>query len=243
MSPSLKSAQHGIALGEKRRSPAGGAKKKTSCRVARMRPPITSGNSLGSHGPRANTKKSAPMRSPEVELDFGQVVDALRRRPRALPISAAVANESLNQRVHCAPSHQCSEIRFKEPDADSVEIDHREEPHQFGAGRALPSEARAERGRRRCREIGLFARKEEEHAISDEDRQSGGRAQRLPLRQANRATSGCRSHPCHRRRGSSGIHLPRKRGYAQVPRRRSASTWCPCEAGGARSRRRKRPRR
>ena len=57
MSPPLKSAQPGIAPGRKRRSPAGGAKKNTSCRVGRIRRADDVGKELGK--PRAERENEA----------------------------------------------------------------------------------------------------------------------------------------------------------------------------------------
>src|ERR1051325_10019044 len=58
------SAQTGKAVSVKRASPGGVPKKNTSCRVARTRSPITSGNSFPSHGPQAKTNASAPRVEP-----------------------------------------------------------------------------------------------------------------------------------------------------------------------------------
>ena len=104
MSPPLKSAQPGIAPGRKRRSPAGGAKKKTSCRVGRMRGPITSGKSLGSQGPSGEDEAVGADPLARRQPDFGQ---ARRRRGAAVatqPLRVGAAVAARTGRPGSAPS-------------------------------------------------------------------------------------------------------------------------------------------
>ena len=112
MSPPLKSAQPGIARGRKRRSPAGGAKKNTSCRVGRMRRADHVGKELGQ--PRAEREdelvgarcvrrrterpRSSLSRSPRGRLR-GALRDRCRRagrtgRPASAPRAAPSARRS-----------------------------------------------------------------------------------------------------------------------------------------------------
>jgi hypothetical protein len=92
MSPVLKSAQPGRAAAPKRASPAGGAKKNTSCRVMKIRGPNNG------------------------ELDTRQRLVRSRRFHGGHTILAARLHELPHQRLHRAARHEHAELRLEQPD-------------------------------------------------------------------------------------------------------------------------------
>jgi len=100
-------------------SPAGIPKKNTSCREGKIRAPRTSGKTLPSHGPHANTNSPAAILSPRlvimcstVPASRGFIACARRYSTRAEP--------HLQLRRPPSPRHQDTALRFKDAASNAV---------------------------------------------------------------------------------------------------------------------------
>ena len=146
---------------------------------------MTSGKSLGSHGPAAKTKRSALMRSPFARSTRFQLGSHCRGRSNlTLYIGATTLDEDVGEHLHGSTCHQGAEPRLVETDVNAVEVNHRELPRHLGTIERLGRRSDLLMRRKAVADVLLLSREEKEDSAFVKDWKARHGIERLPFAQA-----------------------------------------------------------